>query len=340
MAEYKQSAYMADAVISAATSLGVSPDVNVANAARSGQLGVAGARLTKLDGASPAIFNPVVCIVLSTPALFDKYPKMTEMIVGLIENHAKSITGIDFGYTLETADVPIGHDGQNLKVPTRTTRGQVSPSVTFTELTGNLIWNVFRQWIFAVQNPDTNSSTMSANISNEADIPEWLISAYSMSMLCIQYDPTGLPDRIYDAYIIANMFPTETGEGGFERTINTTQTKERTISFTGVVQHNANTRLLGVNMAKLLNIHKINPEYALPGLNGVATAEEAITPNIMSAGGIKYEALGASTDGSDGAVAQYTYKGEGGNGAYSDILGDSSEPLARTPAFEANTTSS
>lgn len=330
--DYKQSVYMTDAVIEAATSLGVSPDTRVANAARSGQLGN-GVKLTKLDGAAPAVFNPVVCIVLSVPSIFHRYPKFIEMLVSLIESHAKSISGIDISYTLETADVTIGHDGQTWKVPTRVTRSSVSPSFSFTELHGNLIWNLIRQWLFAIQHPDTNSSIMSAVVPSSSDMPEWLPSTYSMSMLCIQYDPTGLPDRIYDAYIIENMIPTETGEAGFERSIGTTKTMERSIPFTGYLQHNQNTRLLGIRTAKLLALHRINPDFALPGMAGSADPSVAIANNIQNAGGIKYETIGS--DGSNGMAKKYTYMGDGGIGEFNDLYGNS-EALQKTPPVEAN----
>lgn len=329
MADYKQSKYMTDAVIEQATSLGISPNVRVANAARSGQLGT-GIRTTKLDGASPLVFNPAVGVVLTTPALFDQYPKWKEMVVSLIENHAKSITGIDISYSVETADTPVGHDGQTLKVPTRVTRAAVDPSMTFQEYTGNLVWNVFRKWIFAMQNPDTNMSSMPANISNTGDIPEWVISAYSMSMLFIQYDPTGLPDRIVDAVVIVDMFPTGTGDFGLERTINTTKTMERTIPFTGVIQHNENTRLLGMRVAEMLQLHKINMDFSLVGYTGNTTATAAIDRDIQKGGGLNYEANTAP----DGIVSRYAP--EAGQN-YSDTINPTGNAkLATTNIAESN----
>lgn len=296
MSDYKQSKYMSDAVLEQATSLGVSPNVRVANAARSGQLGT-GIRLTKLDGASPLVLNPAIGIVLSTPSIFDPYPKWKEMLVSLIETHAKSITGIDIGYAVESQDTITMNDGQSLKVPTKVTRNTVSPSMTFPEYTGNLVWNVMRRWIYGMQNPDTNASDMPANISDVGQIPEWLVSAYSMSMLFIQPDPTGIPGRIVDASIIVNMFPTETGDFGIERTIGTSKTMERTIPFTGVLQHNDNTRELGVRVAEMLQLHKNNMNFAVPGVAGVVDPSAAIDRDIQKGGGLKYEAFGSNGNG-------------------------------------------
>ena len=57
--DYKRSKFMSDALLENATSLGVAPSSLVSNVARSGQLGT-GIRMAKLDGATPAVFSPVV----------------------------------------------------------------------------------------------------------------------------------------------------------------------------------------------------------------------------------------------------------------------------------------
>ena len=274
---FLQSKFMSDALlVGDNTSTGISSNALASNLTQSGQLGV-GVKFTKLDGATPAVFNPVVCIVLNTPSMWDKYPKLQEMLRAIVETHAKTISGIDFGYTLETTDTPVGHDGQTLKVPTRTTRGAVNPSITVPEYPGMPVYNLFKQWIFDIQHPDTNASALPANIGGQArlqdsDIPGWFMSAYSMSMICIQYDPSGLPDRIYDACVITNMFPTEIGEIGFERSIGQTKPMERSINFSGLVQHNEMTKALGISVAKMLNMHKVNYNFALPGLAGSTVA--------------------------------------------------------------------
>ena len=274
---FLQSKFMDDALlVGDNTSTGISSNALASNLTQSGQLGV-GVKFTKLDGATPAVFNPVVCIVLNTPSMWDRYPKLQEMLRAIVETHAKTISGIDFGYTLETTDTPVGHDGQTLKVPTRTTRGAVNPSITVPEYPGMPVYNLFKQWIFDIQHPDTNASALPANIGDTArlqdsDIPGWFMSAYSMSMICIQYDPSGLPDRIYDACVITNMFPTEIGEIGFERSIGQTKPMERSINFSGLVQHNEMTKALGISVAKMLNMHKVNYNFALPGLAGSTQA--------------------------------------------------------------------
>lgn len=332
MANYLPSKWMNDAILQQVTSLGVSPDSLVSNLARSGQLGT-GIRFTKLDGATPAVFNPVVGVVLQVPSMWDRWPKLQEMLKAVVETHAKAITGIDFGYTLETQDTPVGHDGQTMKVPTKTTRSGVNPSMQFPEYPGLPIYNLFRTWIFDIQHPDTCMSHLGSKVSNVAEIPAWYMTAYSMSMLFIQYDPSGLPDRIYDASIITNMFPTEIGEIGFERTIGTTQLKERSINFAGIVQHNENTRELGYRVAEMLALHKINYSFALPGVAGSTNVKVAIDSRLNEFGSLAYESVGTPSNTALGAVRQFNFQGVGGDDAYSDTwVADKTAPMQPTGA--------
>ena len=321
---FKQSKFMSDAIVSTTdtTSAGAGSNDLVSNITFSGQLG-SGIRFTKLDGATPAVFNPTVCIVLNTPSMWQRYPKAQEMLRAIIETHATSITGIDFGYTLETSETIVGHDGQTLKVPTRTTRSGVDPAIEVPEYPGMPVYNLFKQWMFDIQHPDTNASILPSKMqgdeytmdqtgasSNFKDMPGWFVSAYSMSMIVIQYDPSGLPDRIYDAAIITNMYPVSIGDVGFQRQLGTTEMKTRSITFTGLVQHNEMTKALGVNVAKMLAMHKVDYDFALPGLAGDwkvkdgSTADGAFKSDTQvgpATSGMHYEL----NDGTNGSTAKF-----------------------------------
>lgn len=326
---YLRPQFQQNALVEQATSLGLAPNALGANVARSGQLGI-GIRPTQLDGATPAVLNPVVCIVLQTPQMWHPWPKLQEFCRALLETHAKSVTGIDFGYTVNTEEMVIGHDGQSMKVPTRTARGQVNPTFTFQEYTGNVVFNFFKMWMMHIQHPDTNMSLLGANISDRSLIPAWTMSAYSASMLCIQYDPTGLPDRIIDACIITNMFPLETGDIGFERSINQTKIVERSINMSGIVQHHDNINELAYRVADVLQLHRINYQFALPGLAGSVEVAKAIQKELRNFGGIEYESVGTPTMPQLGANQQFNFKGTGGNTAYHDLLSGHSEAFAKT----------
>lgn len=322
---------MSDALIDKYTSLGIAENTAVANMARSGQLGT-GIRFPLLDGATPAVFPPAVGFVLQLPSMWDSYPARQDTLKALVETHGKW-SGIDVSYSLETGDSMQYRDGQSMKVPLKTTRSPVNPSFSFMELSGNPGWNLFRKWLFDISHPDTNMSVLSAVMTNRGDIPGWYMSAYSMTMLFVQPDPSGIPDRIMDAVIITNMFPTEIGELGIQRNIGTVETKERSISFTGLLQHNENTRLLGVAMMEEAKIHTINYDFAPAGLAGSVDPKVAVDSKIYNMGGLMYEA--GSTNAVQGANQQYLYGNEDPRTAFASTY-EGDEPVPATGASIAH----
>lgn len=265
----------------------------VANVIDGAQLGM-GVQITRLDAATPLVFNPAVLVVTQTPSMWDNFPYAQKMLKSLVEQHAKSVSGIDVSYTLETATTPVGWDGQELKVPTRATRAAVDPSFTWQELTGNLVWNFIRKWIFDIQHPDTNASLMSAVIGDNSTgstngassniIKPWLMSSFSMSMLAIQFDPTMRPENVIDGFYYTCMFPTATGDFGLERTHGTTKAMERSVPFTGLVQHNDNTKWLAQEVATLLQFHKVNYNKAIAGPGISVQTIKSNFPNESSNG--------------------------------------------------------
>lgn len=242
-----------NSIISDAVKFGLGEGQIAANLPTGAQLGV-GLHTTSLDAATPLIFSPTQFIVLHTPTMYKNVPEIGTMIKSLIETHATAVSGVDITYSLETAETPVGHDGQQMQVPTQTKREAVSPSFTFTEVTGNLIWNLFVQWITDIQDPDTNASM--ARMEDE-DL-QFMSSAYSMSMIAIQFDPSGLAKNIIDAAFYTNMFPTDPGGSlGMERNIATSKTMERAVTFTGHVQHNKTTLSLGKEVASIMQEAKV-----------------------------------------------------------------------------------
>lgn len=221
-----------------------------ANMIKGGQLG-RGAKYGALDAATPLAMPPATIVVLQTPKMWNRIDGDTrhllpQTVKSLFECHAKSVTGIDITYNLDTQDQPLGHDGQTIKVPLQTKRAEVSPNFTWYEVTGNLIWNIMMRWLFDISNPDTNGSFE----FQDGDPDAFTMSSYAMTFLAIQYDQTQAVDRIIDAAVYTNVFPTTTGELGMQREIGTTQVRERSIPFTGIVIHNEKTRQIGKTIAE------------------------------------------------------------------------------------------
>lgn len=226
------------------------------------QLG-AGINAPLLDVATPAVFMPAVIVVTSIPAMYMNGSKPTDfgiLLKELMESHAKSVSGLDISYSLDSAgDSPVGHDGQNMSVPGKTKRSQPSPSFSFQELSSNLVWNAFNKWVWDINHPDSYQS-----MANVGFPGTWSMSTYSMTMFAIQFDPTMLPDRIIDAVAYTNMWPQGAGELGIERNIGQAQTRERSITFSAIAHHNPYIKILAKGIAERLNLHKVNFDMAPP----------------------------------------------------------------------------
>ena len=227
------------------------------------QLGM-GINAPMLDVATPCSFTPAVIVVTSVPAMYmldgSKPTVMAQLTKDLMESHAKSVSGIDFGYSLGVdTSANVGMDSQMFGVPGKTTRNQPSPTFTFTELSGDLVFNWAKKWIWDINHPDTNVSMAQVQFPGA-----YTMSAYAASFMVIQFDPTMRPDRIIDAAHYVNVFPTGTGDIGFERTIGTVKVPERSITFQAIVQHNPYIKSLAMAIAEKLQLHVHNYNVAPP----------------------------------------------------------------------------
>lgn len=245
--------------------LGVNPTdaktTIITKAIGNGQLGI-GVKAPALDVATPLVLPPAIIVVLQVPAMYTVGGNVSTMalaIKDMFESHAKSVTGINIDYSLEAQEGITMHDGQTFQAPGKTKRAAQNPAFTFSEITGNLYWNIIRKWITDINNPDTYSIGANVHVAGG-----WTMSAYSMTIAVIQPDVTGRPERILDCSIICNMFPQGTGEYGIERTISTIQTRERSFTFSGIQQHNAYTKQLGKIIMEKLSMHKLDFDWAPP----------------------------------------------------------------------------
>ena len=244
--------------------LGVNPTDDstriITKAIGNAQLGV-GVKAPALDVATPLVLPPAIVVVLQVPGMYtvDGPSAMAWAIKDMFESHAKSVTGIGVSYTIDPLEGVTMHDGQTFQAPGKTKRAPVSPSFTFTEITGNLYWNIIRKWITDMNNPDTYAIGANTHVSGG-----WTMSAYSMTIAVIQPDVTGRPERILDCSIICNMFPQGTGEFNITREMSTMKTEERSFQFTGIQQHNAYTKQLGRLIMDKLQMHTLDFDWAPP----------------------------------------------------------------------------
>lgn len=251
-----------DSIIRNAGRIASTPDASIANLKSGAQLGL-GPHLAQLDAATPMVLNPIYPIVTHSPTMFRGLPHFDEVLKALIEKHAKSISGIDFEYQLEGSPTPVGHDGQQLYMPTQSRRSAVTPQFTWQDVSGNLVWNFFANWIRMCRHPDTQASLTAAIEQGGEAVPQ-LMSSFSMDVLFIQFDVTLKPENIIDAFMITSMWPQQTGMAGFQRTPGEVTMPERSITFYGVLQHNTNTKRVARQIAEVIGMHRVNYDLATP----------------------------------------------------------------------------
>lgn len=253
--------YLPDALLQSATDLGAASDSDfVANIAIGGQVGL-GPSLPDIDASTPLVMNRCIPVIMAMPTFFNDMQDIPAFLKGLVERHCKDLQGIDFNYSLETGSTPVGHDGQELHVPTIAKRGSVSPQMTFNEITGNSVWNFFKLWMHMIKHPDTQGSAASTMNADTAMLP-MLMSTFSMTILIIQYDNTLRPENVIDGAIITCMFPTDIGNIGWKSTAGHAETVDRTIQFVGLIQHNTSTKIVAQNIAQKLQLHAVDFNYA------------------------------------------------------------------------------
>lgn len=213
-----------------------------------GQVGY-GLKAGALDGATPLVLPPAVIYVTQTPHMWDLSiggVVLARVVKAMFETHAKSVSGIDIGYTLESGQQPVGHDGQQMDAPTVSKRAPVNPSFTYGEVTGNLVFRVHQTWIWDMADPDTQISL--ARIP-EAELLPFTMSTYALSFMALQFDQTYAANRLLGATYITNVYPQGTGDFGLKREIGQANVQDRTITYTGLAIENEYIYDLGRTIA-------------------------------------------------------------------------------------------
>ena len=254
---------MNGSIIANGGSFGSTPSSPIADVVDGGQLGL-GPLLANLDANTPPVFLPAQIVVTHVPTFFNYIPNGTAIFKSLFETHLVSLDGINPTYTMDVDGTPVGRDGQMQNVGTKQTRSQITPTATWPEKIGNVIWNMGRMWMNAIHDIDTQAASMAGLIPSTTALPPHVASMFAADLMVIQYDTTYRPENIIGAQFLTNFFPTEIG--GPEYTMNVTESHrpDRTFTFTAIAQDNNNTVAVAKSLATLTNLHLINYQDALP----------------------------------------------------------------------------
>jgi hypothetical protein len=251
---------------------GVMPKGHVSNVGVVGGMNGIAPNIPNANASTPAVFNAVDIAILSLPGMMAKRQTWCRNMKTILETCGSSITGIDFGLTMNGQDVAGGFDGQKRKMPTYPTISQPAPTWKIPELLGNLVWNSVRMWLTEINHPHTNAGYSRAikdfGIKN---LPPHVWSTFSMTMMVIQRDNSGHSSRIMEAALYTAMWPEATGDLGLERNMEaSSKIIERDLKFNSVVICNDSTRKLGYNVAEYLDATGVNFDASPVGVSSVS----------------------------------------------------------------------
>lgn len=213
------------------------------NTAESGDL--------KAGGQNGHIYNPadwvantsyvrqdLIAVLIAPPTAMQYMPDgedRVRMLKQMVEVHAQSVTGIEFGLEVEFAATPVGDSGAELQVAVKTTQAQSQPTFLWIERRGKIITKFISDWIrMLIQDPHLKKPGIikeAAYIALPKEQKALLQDAKSMVVLFIE--PTESLEGVVDAVMVANMMPQ-----AIENTMSKTagealEIKEIEITFTG-----------------------------------------------------------------------------------------------------------
>jgi len=222
-------------------------------------------QLNRLDNATPSVLPQRKIFVIDVPRFFKYFDGATRFVKTMIETHTKSFTGLEISKTNETQASHELVDGQSVEVATKATIGSISPSSELVDVYGQPFRRFIESWMSIGINPATQMSNLAAILGDD-NIEPFDLSTDSMKILSIQYDITGTPDNIISAALFTNMRPKSITAAKFDRVITEgAEVDNLTVEWTAVAQPPTEvTRQLGIKVAKMANLHKVDTNKLSP----------------------------------------------------------------------------
>lgn len=185
----------------------------------------------------------------------------------LVEVHALSVTGLNAGLTVETAETPIGGAGERQQDPTNVTREVSNATFRINEKYGRPVQRFLESWI---TNLIMDPNSKYANIATIAGgINDLLSDMYAATMLFVEPDPS--LTKVNKAWLGANMFPLSTGEiTGAKDLTAPGETLTYDITMAGFFQYGKGVDAFAETILQTIQLTGANPQAAqafVPGID-------------------------------------------------------------------------
>lgn len=187
-----------------------------------------------------------------------------QMLKAIIEQHPISIQGLNSSYTVESEETPFGEGGEVVQTPTLVTVARSEPSMSFRELKGKVITNLFKDIIEQlVMHPSTRRpGIIKEQAYIDAGSPPLKISDRSFIVLFIE--PNDTMTGIDRAYLCANMMPTEIPDESNSEVGTAGELETLELTFTATTLHNDAVKELAAQYLAAINRQGYAPSSLQP----------------------------------------------------------------------------
>lgn len=260
---------------------------NMMNLAQAGSR-VMAPDLANLASNTPHVNRNLIPILLEAPRFF-RYTSQNAQLVrslkALIENHVRTIDGLQQGITADMSEVQVGGSGETISVATNVTRAQSRPSMGCWELNGRAIQHFLKFWItYGMADENTKVPRI---VSDGIVKPENWSQTFA-GMTCIFIEPDATFQDVVSAYLCTDMKPTSTGPWeGRKDASQIGQTLDLSIEFTALTDVSEGTKMYARQLLQQMQLGGLNPAETRTWMENISAdvlaARVGITDQLQEA---------------------------------------------------------
>jgi len=225
----------------------------------------------------PYVRKPMIVKVLTYPKLFDKLPDSKywrQTYKSILEEHALTISGVQFGITGETDEVAFGGGGEFQQVVTKTRRARSNVSIELNEKIGRPFAQFHNSWLRLLHmEPETNYAGI-IGLLGGTEVPDLLPDQTTGSIIC--FEPNETFSQVQKAVLITNFFPLSDGTQEMNKDMTANgQMENHSIEYACLSQHGYGVLQYAQSLLSDINRSGLSPFYRQAFINEIDAGLEA-----------------------------------------------------------------
>lgn len=258
----------------------------------------------------------LIAVLIEAPVLLDKIDSgvsqsssttsadnktRSNILKHLVELMPVSIEGLNSTLEVEFGEHKVSNAGELHHVMTKVSRTPSTPTFTWDEKYGKIVYNFFHDWIvYLLADPETTYPRLVAdgNYSNEEFLP------HNISMTVLFIEPSPTMHSAVSAWLCTNMMPRTSGTNEGKRIIGeANEIVQQAIEFTATTQTGKHVTDLANQY--LESLRSSDSTGSIAGLNSdilpaFSTTNSESVSGLKSAYKAKLDTVANATDGSAG----------------------------------------